>query len=190
MNLAHTVATTLVPRKGSFIKISNRDIFVIYCLLNKININWVLQVREYMVECFEDTNSAGSLPYGLLIARIIVDSLVDLSNYRPTFIDATYDTRTFSIMDYVFINEKWHQKESVKSRADTPQTTRISADFSSLLLKEAEHIRISLDNLQSYMQVLEYTLGKVLQLHKYPILILKSFDLRWEDLRRIHQNWI
>ena len=55
-----------------------------------------------MVDFFEDTNSNKSLPYGLIIPRTIVYSLVDLSNNRPTWIDATFDTRTFSTMNYVF----------------------------------------------------------------------------------------
>lgn len=37
--LAHIIATTLVPRKGSLNNISNKDIFIIYCLLKKYHIN-------------------------------------------------------------------------------------------------------------------------------------------------------
>ncbi|KAG5577878.1 hypothetical protein H5410_058012 [Solanum commersonii] len=159
--LAHVVATTLVPRKGSLSNISNRDIFVLYCLLKKIHINWALWFREYMIENVEDNNSSTSLPYGLLIFRIIIEPLVDLCKYRPTLIDATYDTRTFSSMRYVFANDKWYKKESVQSRA-----TRISVDSVALLLKEAEHIKVRLAGLESHMQVIQDTLGRVLQLHK------------------------
>lgn len=56
-------------------------------------------LHEYMVESSEDNISSASLPYGLLISRIIVNSLVDLSQFMPALIDATYDTRTFSSMD-------------------------------------------------------------------------------------------
>jgi len=54
--------------------------------------------REYMIESIEDNNPSASLPYGLLISRIIVYSLVDLSKYRHVLIDVTYDTRTFLSM--------------------------------------------------------------------------------------------
>lgn len=77
--LAHIVATTLVLRKGTLSNISNRDVVVLYCLLKKLRINWAMWFREYMIESAEDNNSSASLPYGLLICRIIVDSLVDLS---------------------------------------------------------------------------------------------------------------
>ena len=69
-------------------------------------------------------------------------------------------------MDYVFINEKWYYNEFVQSRVDTPHATRIFADFAALLLKKAELIEISFDGLESYMQDLEDTVGKVVQLHK------------------------
>ena len=58
--------------------------------------------------------STTTLTYGLLINRIIVDSLVDLSNKRPTFIDAACDTQIVLSMDYVLMNEKWYKKESVQ----------------------------------------------------------------------------
>ncbi|KAH0665500.1 hypothetical protein KY290_027732 [Solanum tuberosum] len=141
--LAHIVATTLVPRKGSLSNISNRDIFILYCLLKKIHINWALWFREYMIESVEDNNPSASLPYGLLIYHIIVDSLVDLSKCMPALINATYETGTFSSMGFVHVNDKWYKKESVQSRADTPRATRISADSVVLLLKEAEHFKDS-----------------------------------------------
>ncbi|KAH0658173.1 hypothetical protein KY289_026921 [Solanum tuberosum] len=115
--------------------------------------NWALWFREYMIESVEDNNPSASLPYGLLIYRIIVDSLVDLSKCMPALIDATYETGTFSSMGFVHVNDKWYEKESVQSRADTPRDTRISADSVVLLLKEAEHIKVRLDGLESHMQL-------------------------------------
>ncbi|KAH0723716.1 hypothetical protein KY289_006760 [Solanum tuberosum] len=164
--LAYIVATTLVPRKGSLSNISNIDVLVLYCLLKKHNINWSLWFRNYMIESVEDSNPLASFPYGLLISRIIVDSLVDLSKYMYVLIDATYETRTFSTTRYVLVNDKWYKKESVHSRADTPKATRISADSVALLLKEAEHIKVRLAGLETHKQVLQDTLGRVLQLHK------------------------
>ncbi|KAG5595056.1 hypothetical protein H5410_036288 [Solanum commersonii] len=62
--LAHIVATTLIPWKGSLSNISNRDVYVVYCLLKKLRINWALWFHEYMADSLEDTNSSSSLPYG------------------------------------------------------------------------------------------------------------------------------
>jgi len=37
-------------------------------------------------------------------------------------------------MGYVLVNDKWHKKESLQARAETPKATRVSADSASALL--------------------------------------------------------
>ncbi|KAG5631596.1 hypothetical protein H5410_003313 [Solanum commersonii] len=145
-----------------------------------------------MIESVENNNTFASLPYGLLISRIIVDSLVDLSKYKPTLIDATFDIRTFSSMRYVLVNDKWYKKESVQSRADIPRATRISGDSAALLFKEAEHIKVRLAGLESHMHVIQDTLGMVLQLHKDSSidvgkLRLNVRGLKKDDIRSVNK---
>lgn len=41
------------------------------------------------------------LPYGLLISQILVDRLSDFFKYRPTVINSTYESRTYSSMGYL-----------------------------------------------------------------------------------------
>ena len=60
----------------------------------------------YILGSVEDLNSSASLPSGLLISRIIVDCLVDLSLFTPSLISATYDFHTFSSTGYVQVGEK------------------------------------------------------------------------------------
>lgn len=160
--LAHIIATTLVPRKVSLSSILNRDVFVLYCLLKKYQINWVVRIREYMLESADDPNSTASLTYGLLISRIIVDSLVDLSKFKPVEIAATYDIRTFSSMGYVFVEKKWHKKESLKARIDTPKVSWVSIDSASLLLQEAEELKPCTATLESNLQVMLKNVSKIL----------------------------
>lgn len=87
--LAHIVATTLISWKGLPSDILNRDVYVLDCLLKKFSIYWATWFREYMVGILADSNISASLPYGLLISRIIIDSLVDLSPYSLARIDAS-----------------------------------------------------------------------------------------------------
>ena len=54
----------------------------------------------------EDLNVSASLPCGLLISRIIVNSFVDPSMLTPYLINATYYSYTFSSMGYVQVVEK------------------------------------------------------------------------------------
>uniref|UniRef100_M1DGR1 Uncharacterized protein n=1 Tax=Solanum tuberosum TaxID=4113 RepID=M1DGR1_SOLTU len=119
-----------------------------------------------MFESSEDSSSSANLSYGLLISRIIIDSFVDLSQFKHVVIDVTYDTRTFSIMGYVLIDNKWHKKESAKARAKALKASCISDDSTAILLKEAKNIKVHLDGLESYMQVLQDTIGKVILISK------------------------
>ena len=118
--LAHVLDTTLIPRKDSLSNISTRDVFVLYFLLKKYRINWVERLKAYMWWSVEDLNVSASLSYVLLISRIIVNSLVDLSIFTPYLINATYYSLTFSSMGYVQVGEKWVKKDSVKAWADSP----------------------------------------------------------------------
>lgn len=155
-----------MPRKGSLSSISNRDVFVLYCLLKKYHINWGVWIRAYMFESGENSNPSATLPYGLLISRIMIKSQVDLSGFQATEISATYDSRKFASMGYTLIDKKWHKKDSIKAKADAPKPTRIPADAVALLLKEVEEIKSHLTSLDSNMQGLPDIIEKVLQLSK------------------------
>ncbi|KAK4713827.1 hypothetical protein R3W88_019734 [Solanum pinnatisectum] len=132
--LAHIIATTLLPRKGSMSNISNRDVFVLYCLLKKYRINWTNWFKEFMWEKAEEFNPSASLPYGLLISRILVDRLIDLSMFKHIEISATYDSHTFFSMGYVEVGNRWVKKDSVQERADAAKPTKIFAESAALFL--------------------------------------------------------
>ncbi|KAG5596210.1 hypothetical protein H5410_037442 [Solanum commersonii] len=114
--LAHIIATTLLPKKGSLSNISNRDVT-------------------------EESNPSASLPYGLLISRILVDRLIDLSMFTYNEISATYDSRTFSNMDYVEVGNKWVKKDFVQERVDAAKPTKISAESVALLLQDSDEMK-------------------------------------------------
>ncbi|KAH0669715.1 hypothetical protein KY285_023874 [Solanum tuberosum] len=139
--LAHIIATTLLPRKRCLSSISNRDVFVLYCLLKKYRINWVLWIKEYTWESSEESNPSNGLPYGLLISRILVDRLVDLSMFKPIEISATYDSRTFSSMGYVEVGNRWVKKDSIRERVNTTKPTKISAESAALLLQDSDELK-------------------------------------------------
>ena len=78
-------------------------------------------LKESRWESVEGLNFFASFPYGFLMSRIIVDSLVDLSMFTPSLINATYDSHTFSSMGYVQVGEKWVKMDSITARADSPE---------------------------------------------------------------------
>ncbi|KAG5580481.1 hypothetical protein H5410_051108 [Solanum commersonii] len=113
--LAHIIATTLLPRKGSLSNISNRDMFVLYCLLKKYQINWANWFKEYMWESAEESNPSASLPYG--------------------FSSLEY------CMGYVEVGNIWVKKDSVQKQVDAAKPTKISAESAALLLQDSDELK-------------------------------------------------
>ena len=74
----------------------------------------------YILGSVKDLNLSAILPSVLLISRIILDTLVNLSFFTPSLINATYDFHTFSSTGYVQVGEKWVKKDLFKARADFP----------------------------------------------------------------------
>lgn len=109
-----------------------------------------------MVESTEDTNASTSFPYGFLISCILVDPLVNLSNFKPTEISTTYHTWTFSCMGCVLVGDKWHSKDSVKSKT-------YSTDLASQLQKDIKACLLAVEN---GIEMLQESVGKILQMHK------------------------
>ncbi|MCD9639658.1 hypothetical protein HAX54_024310 [Datura stramonium] len=94
--ITHIVATTLLPRKGSLSTLSNRDVFVVYCLLKKRKIEWSEWFLGYMFERYQDSSGNASLPYGMLMSRIIKAMGVDVSEFPVKEITYTYNDRAFA----------------------------------------------------------------------------------------------
>lgn len=164
--LAHIIASTLLPRKGSLSNITNRDVFVLYCLLKKYKINWVEWIRTYMIESAAESGTHASLPYGLIISRILIGLDIDLFDYKSLEVSATYNIRTFATMGYVLIDGKWSKKGSVKVKVKQPRASKITADSAADLLKEESEIKERLSALEVGMQHMKEKLDKVLQLLK------------------------
>ncbi|OIT06573.1 hypothetical protein A4A49_54432 [Nicotiana attenuata] len=98
--LAHMIATTLLPRTGSFITLTTRDIFVLYFVKNK-RLDWFVWICSHMLESIKDISSfAAYLPYGLLISHILEVMKVDLVHFSPKLILGTYDNTAFAMLDY------------------------------------------------------------------------------------------
>lgn len=58
--LDHTIITTLLSRKASLRNISNRYVFVLYCLLKRYRINWANWFKAYIWGSVEESNLTSS----------------------------------------------------------------------------------------------------------------------------------
>lgn len=156
--LAHIIATTLLPRKGSLSNITDRDVFVLYCLLKKYKINWGEWFRTYMIESATESDTHAILPYGLIISRILIGLYIDLFYYKPLEVSVTYDIRTFASMGYILSDGKWSKKGPVKMKVKQPWASKITTDSATDLLKEVAEI--------NGMQHTQEKMDKILQLPK------------------------
>ena len=104
---------------------------------------------------------------------------MDISKYNTTLIDASYDTRTFSSMGYVFVNEKWYKKESIHTRTETPQATHIFDCSTTLHIKKADHIKVKINGFNSHVQVIKDNYTRII------LKMLEYYGLNKGSLRRI-----
>ncbi|KAH0773405.1 hypothetical protein KY290_010542 [Solanum tuberosum] len=142
------------------------DVFVLYYLLKKYQINWASWFKEFMFESVGESNPSANFPYGLLISRILVDRLIDLSIFKPIEISATYDSRTFSSMGYVEVGNKWVKKDSVQKFTDVAKPTKISAESTTLLLQDFDEVKTRIMVVERGLETLHDVVEKVFRLQK------------------------
>ncbi|MCD7471996.1 hypothetical protein HAX54_012818, partial [Datura stramonium] len=70
----------------------------------------------YMVESYQDTSGNASLPYGMIVSRIINSMGVDVSAFPVKEISSTYNDRAFSSMGYILDENRLVKKESFKPK--------------------------------------------------------------------------
>ncbi|KAH0776300.1 hypothetical protein KY290_007711 [Solanum tuberosum] len=143
--------------------ISTQYMFVLYCLLKKYCINWVVWFKEYMLESIEDPNASTSLPKRLPISRILVDCLVDLSMFTHVVINVTNNSRTFSSMGYVKVENKWVKKDSVKAIPEAVKPTKISAESASLLMQDNSELKTRIVAVECGLTTLHDAVKKLIQ---------------------------
>ncbi|MCD9560601.1 hypothetical protein HAX54_019318, partial [Datura stramonium] len=86
--------------------LSTRDVFVVYCLLRKQKINWPEWILGYMLESSQDLGSNTSLPYRMIVTRIIKAMSVDVSKFPvkkfppPTMIELSPAWVKFLMMEF------------------------------------------------------------------------------------------
>lgn len=107
--LAHIVCTTILPRTGSFSTLSQRDTLIVYCLITKKKLDLGAWIIGYMLESISDCTS---LPYGLIITRILQFYRIDISAWKKCPVSACYNARAFASMGYVKTEGNWVRKDS------------------------------------------------------------------------------
>ncbi|KAF3614540.1 hypothetical protein FXO38_35607 [Capsicum annuum] len=94
-----------------------------------------------MLESTREANASASLPNGLLITQIFLFCYIDLFAYHNIEVVAPYDSRTFSSMGDVLVENEWCRKESARTKAEPLKLSKYVSNPSASLMKELDKFK-------------------------------------------------
>ncbi|KAF3620884.1 hypothetical protein FXO38_32120 [Capsicum annuum] len=92
-----------------------------------------------MLESARKVHASSSLPYELLITRILLFYSIDHSAYPPVEVARTYNSRAFSSMGYVLVDDEWCKKESTCAKAEPPKVSKSASNPFTSLIKDLKN---------------------------------------------------
>jgi hypothetical protein len=110
----HIITHNILPRSGSYEYISYLDLFLIWCILNKVKLDLAFYIAWHMDSCVKKKN--GALPYGLHITSILEHFEVNVSGERETRkVSPTdvYGVTTMKQMRYCLKDSIWVKKDTI-----------------------------------------------------------------------------
>ncbi|KAF3669077.1 hypothetical protein FXO37_09218 [Capsicum annuum] len=114
--------------------------------VKKIKINWATWIHEYMLGSASNVNASASLPYDMLITRILQYYSINLSAYPPIEVVSSYDSKMFASMGYVLVENEWCKKDSARARSELPKR------LTSILETDKNMEKSIMDQLEHYAE--------------------------------------
>jgi hypothetical protein len=113
--LIHYIIThNILPSSGSYEYISYLDLFLVWCILNKVKLDLVFYIAWHMDTCVKKKNAA--LPYSFHITSILEKFEINLSGERETrkvLPSDVYGTTTMKQMRYILRENIWVKKDAI-----------------------------------------------------------------------------
>jgi hypothetical protein len=109
----HIITHNILPRSGLYEYISYLDLFIIWCILNKVKLDLAFYIGWHMDTCVKKKN--GALPYGLHITIILNHFGVNVSGEKETrkmIQTDVYGETTMKQMKFEFKNSTWAKKDA------------------------------------------------------------------------------
>jgi hypothetical protein len=110
----HIITHNILPRSGSYEYISYLDLFLIWCILNKVKLDLAFYIAWHMDSCVKKKNVA--FPYGLHITSILEKFEINLSGERETrniIPSDLYGITTMKQMRYSLKENIWVKKDAI-----------------------------------------------------------------------------
>jgi hypothetical protein len=109
----HIIAHNILPRSGSYKYTSYLDLFILWCILNKVKLDLAFYIGWHIDTCVKKKN--GAFLYGLHITTILNHFGVDLNGEKETR-DVShkdvYGETTMRQMRYEFKDNTWVKKNA------------------------------------------------------------------------------
>ena len=109
--LALFVTWILTPSGNNHSVLTEEDLVCIYCIMNKVKINWINIIKEHMQKSMRLSNYHH--PYAILISKFLHYFEVNLEGETSELVKSTFEVNNGSLskMDFTKINGKWVSKE-------------------------------------------------------------------------------
>jgi len=107
MFIAFIVTWMLTPRGNNHSTLSEEDLVFIYCIMNKIKINWIHVFKEHMLNSIRLCDY--HYPYAILITKFLHYFEVDLEDEQFELVKTTseFNNGSLSRMRFTKVNGRW-----------------------------------------------------------------------------------
>jgi len=109
--IAFIVTWMLTPRGSNHAMLTEEDLVLIYCIINKVKINWIHIFKEHMQNSMRLSDY--HYPYAILITKFLHYFEVDLDEEQSELVKTTseFNNGSLSRMGFTKINGRWISKD-------------------------------------------------------------------------------
>jgi len=105
------VTWILTPRGSKHSVLTEEDLVYIYCIMNKVKINWIHIIKQHMQKSMRLSDY--HYPYAILISKFLHYFEVNLEGETSELVKSTFEVNNGSLskMGFTNINGKWVSKD-------------------------------------------------------------------------------
>ena len=109
--IAFIVSWILTPRGSNHSTLSEEDLLLIYCIMNKVKINWIHTIKEHMQKSMRLCDL--HYPYVILISKFLHYFEVDIEGELAEVIKPSSEINSGSLskMEFTKIGGRWVSKD-------------------------------------------------------------------------------
>jgi len=117
--IAFIVSWMLTPRGRNHSVLTEEDLHLIYCIMNKIKINWINILKEHMQKSMRLSDY--HYPYTIVTSKFLHSFEIDLEEELTEVVKPSHEVNNGSLskMEFTKIRGKWVSKDGVKVGSST-----------------------------------------------------------------------